>query len=280
MEAGTRNRRPLAPFALGAEMDSRAGHSDPGRSAIVLAIDASEPPAGYGGWTMRIAGRLQRHAFDAAVVALALVAQIEVWAGPVLAPRGVLAAIVVLWTLALLLRRRFPFAAPVFIFFLYATVSLADREALSSLDTGAFMLLLAFWAVGAQAEARQAAAGVAIGCAAVAVVIERDLRIDPSEGIEVVIAGAGLALAALVLERRARRAALLEERAVRFEREREERERLAVADERRRIARDLHDVVAHGVGVMTVQAGAARLLLDDEPARAREALRAVEQAGT
>jgi signal transduction histidine kinase len=228
---------------------------------------------------MKTAGRLQRHAFDAAVVALALAAQIEVWAGPVRAPRGALAAIVVLWTLALLLRRRFPFAAPVFVFFLCATVSGTDREAVSSVDTTAFALLLAFWAVGAQQEARRAAAGVAIGCATVAVLVERDLRIDSSEGIEVVILGAGFCLAAFVLERRTRRAAALEERAVRSEREREERERVAVAEERRRIARDLHDVVAHGVGVMTVQAGAARLLLEDDPARARGPLLAVEQAG-
>jgi signal transduction histidine kinase len=279
MEAGTRNRRPAAVFALVAEIDSRAGHSDPGLSRIVLTIDASGPATGYGGSTMKTAGRLQRHAFDAAVVALALVAQIEVWARPVLAPRGALSAIVVLWTVALLLRRRFPFAAPVFVFLLLATVSFADREAVSSLDTSAFALLLAFCAVGAQEEARQATAGVAIGCATVAVIIERDPRIEPSEGIQEVIAGAGLALAAFVLARRARRAAALEERAVRLEREREERERVAVAVERRRIARDLHDVVAHGVGVMTVQAGAARLLLEDDPARARGPLLAVEQAG-
>jgi len=279
MEAGARNRRPLAAFELVAEADSRAGHSDPGLSRIGLKIDANVPPAGYGGSTMKTAGRLQRHAFDAVVVALALGAQIEIWAGPVLAPRGALAAIVVLWTLALLSRRRFPFEAPVFVFFLYATASFADREAVSSLDTGAFALLLAFWAVGAQEEPGQAAAGVAIGCATVALVVERDLWIDPSEGIQEVIAGAGLALAAFVLGRRARRTAALEERAARLEREREERERVAVADERRRIARDLHDVVAHGVGVMTVQAGAARLLLEDDPRRAREPLLAVEQAG-
>jgi len=59
----------------------------------------------------------------------------------------------------------------------------------------------------------------------------------------------------------------------------EERERAAVAEERRRIARDLHDVVAHSVSVMTVQAGAARLLLDEEPKRAREPLLAVEETG-
>jgi len=50
-------------------------------------------------------------------------------------------------------------------------------------------------------------------------------------------------------------------------------------EERRRIARELHDVIAHTVSVMTVQAGAARLLLDDDPARAIGPLRSIEETG-
>jgi signal transduction histidine kinase len=64
-------------------------------------------------------------------------------------------------------------------------------------------------------------------------------------------------------------AAALAERTRELELEREERARLAVAEERARIARELHDIVAHTLGVIVVQAGAERLhLADGAPARA------------
>ena len=62
-------------------------------------------------------------------------------------------------------------------------------------------------------------------------------------------------------------------------RTREERIRLAVLEERTRVARDLHDVVAHALTVMVVQAGAARALAAKKPGRARAALAAVDHAG-
>ena len=69
------------------------------------------------------------------------------------------------------------------------------------------------------------------------------------------------------------------ERAALAEREREERARRAVADERARIARELHDVVGHSVSVMTVQASAVRRLLEPDQENVREALVVVEQTG-
>ncbi len=71
----------------------------------------------------------------------------------------------------------------------------------------------------------------------------------------------------------------LEQRAVDLEREREERAALAVSQERARIARELHDVVAHHVSVMVVQASGARRVLEKNPAAAEDALEAVESAG-
>ena len=61
--------------------------------------------------------------------------------------------------------------------------------------------------------------------------------------------------------------------------EREEQARLAVAEERARIARELHDVVGHSVSVMTVQASAVRRLLEADQEKEREALLVVEQTG-
>jgi signal transduction histidine kinase len=61
------------------------------------------------------------------------------------------------------------------------------------------------------------------------------------------------------------------------EREQEQRTRLAVGDERARIARELHDVVAHSVGIIVIQAEGARRVFDRDPEQAREALDTIEQ---
>ena len=71
----------------------------------------------------------------------------------------------------------------------------------------------------------------------------------------------------------------LEERAGRMEREREEEARRAVARERSRIARELHDVVAHSVGLMTVQAGAANLVFAKDPDAVASSLSSIERTG-
>jgi signal transduction histidine kinase len=73
------------------------------------------------------------------------------------------------------------------------------------------------------------------------------------------------------------RMAELEERAARAERETERERRLAAAEERTRIARDLHDSAGHAINVILVQAGAARLLQEQDPTRTRAALETIEE---
>jgi len=71
----------------------------------------------------------------------------------------------------------------------------------------------------------------------------------------------------------------LEDRAERLERERDAQAQIAAAAERARIARELHDVVAHNVSVMVVQADGATYALDQDPESARKALMAIAQTG-
>jgi signal transduction histidine kinase len=71
----------------------------------------------------------------------------------------------------------------------------------------------------------------------------------------------------------------LEERARRAEAERDTRAQIAVAAERARIAREMHDVIAHNVSVIVVQADGAAYAFDHDPARARQAVGVISRTG-
>jgi signal transduction histidine kinase len=85
----------------------------------------------------------------------------------------------------------------------------------------------------------------------------------------------GVFMVGITIRARRLRIEALEERATAVEREREEESRRAVADERLRIARELHDIVAHSMGVIAVQAGVGEHVIDTDPAEAKAALRAI-----
>ena len=236
------------------------------------------------GWPMR----LRRHAFDALVLAVAAASQVEILVAARVEPIVAVEATALLATVPLLFRRRFPFAAPAVAFAGVAGVSLVSFAGVTEGATFAMLgLILACWAAGAQREGQQALAGAALGLAAFAVIVQAqpgsgtaldfgDAEVDLASWL---VIGIGLPLGAFALRRREERAIALEAEAERLAREREERARAAVAAERARIARDLHDVIAHSVSVMTVQGGAARLLLEQDARRAREPLLAVEETG-
>ncbi len=94
-----------------------------------------------------------------------------------------------------------------------------------------------------------------------------------------VVAFGGAWIAGRLVQKRQFYADVLEERANVLEREQDANARIAAAEERVRLARELHDVVGHSVSVMVVQAGAERLALGEERPATREALLGIERTG-
>ena len=139
-------------------------------------------------------------------------------------------------------------------------------------------LVVALYTIAAHAE-RPSALRAVTGAAAVAAFL---IVHDRAYNFGVVVVLALLAVAWAVGDNmRTKRAYLraLEERAVRLEREREQHALRAAAEEQARIARELHDVIAHSVSVMVVQAAAAEDVFDCQPERSRQALQAIEATG-
>ncbi len=143
----------------------------------------------------------------------------------------------------------------------------------------AFAPLVAVYSVGVHSEARGLIAAALIGLAAFSVAVAA----DPGGQFSDLLLSAAAMLAALAVGRAVRAMGFetdtLEARAAELERERDEKARTAVAAERARIARELHDVIGHSISVMGVQAGAVRRVLAPELEREREALLAVERTG-
>jgi signal transduction histidine kinase len=178
----------------------------------------------------------------------------------------------------LFFRRRFPFGAPTATFLMVAGFATVSNRAGNNLSFPFFCAVGAMVTFGAARERRIAYAGIPIGFATVAYVTH---QFHQGLGSVPWIAGFFTAawLAGFFLGSRTRQNAELRERAERLELEREIQARTAVAEERARIARELHDIVGHSVSVMTVQASAVRRLLREDQEREREALQTVEDTG-
>jgi signal transduction histidine kinase len=181
--------------------------------------------------------------------------------------------------LPLLFRRRFPFGAPVAVGVVIAMSSFVDGRLVPSGVVPIVTGIAAFVVMGTLRDRTQALAGLAIGIGATAVVAHN----DPTGGLgNFIFTSIVFTIAwtiGFLVSRKFHEADEARERATRAEREREEQARLAVSDERARIARELHDVVGHSVSVMTVQASAARRLLRPQQEKEIEALLVVEKTG-
>jgi signal transduction histidine kinase len=176
---------------------------------------------------------------------------------------------------AIALRRRHPLAALA----LAVTVQVALLAAgYEDLLVSAFVaVLVVLYTVVLHGPPRRARLATAVAVAVVGTAFVAAGRPDILASIAVWTAAvwaAGLAEGAA-----RRQAQRLQDVAVRLARERDARTRLAVIEERVRIARELHDSVAHTVSVMVLQAGAAEQVLASSPAKALAAARAVEAKG-
>jgi len=141
-------------------------------------------------------------------------------------------------------------------------------------------VMLATYSVAAHAGRRDALWGLVAAGTAVSVQGLRDPAATSSfEFVYGVVYFGGAWLVGRVARRQRRHAVDLTQRAALLEREREEKARAAVAEERGRIARELHDVIAHCVSVIVIQAGAAEEIAERDPASARVALRSIRAVG-
>ncbi len=189
------------------------------------------------------------------------------------------AVAVVVMSLALTLRRRAPFAIPAGTWLSSATLSIVDGSLIAGQAPLSIVGMIAAVLLGDLRDHRQARAGLAVVVASAASVAYQDPTHTAGDLFFIPgLFGAGW-LVGFTLHARTEQAEAAEERAARAEWQRRNEGRVAVAEERARIARELHDIVAHAVSVMVLQVGALRHRLPVEDVTSRETLRNVEEAG-
>jgi signal transduction histidine kinase len=218
---------------------------------------------------------------DAVVVTVLVVSgQIAVWTagtGALAEDRPVHALLLAVVTVPLYVRREHPLA----VLLLVLGGSWVQFELGGQAFQPWFAALLAVYALGAHAGRRPLLVGAAATAAMlVAVDVPRLLAGDPVDEVLpawFVVAGSG-ALGRWVRHRH-RETRELAVRAETAERTRAEHAAAAVADERARIARELHDLVAHSMGVIVIQSQAGQRAVEANPEAARAAFASIETAG-
>jgi signal transduction histidine kinase len=194
---------------------------------------------------------------------------------PLARPRGILilgGALVLLHTLSLVARRRFPGAVLALVVGSGLTFAALDLPP----DILGVAILVAVYSVAAYGDRWVSLAGLVVAELGLAAV-----QLSPGRtGVRTLVGNLGVVAAAWLLGRFAHNyrtyAARLEERTVELEQAREELARRAVADERLRLARELHDVVAHAMSVIAVQSGVGAHIATTQPKEARRSLAAIE----
>jgi signal transduction histidine kinase len=218
------------------------------------------------------------------LVALALLAEIElqVWLSRGIPDRLTATVVGVVIALAVAFRRRWPLRGMlVLIAVLVVRTAVGGGGGASHQPVGVMpALLLMVYGMGAFAPPRRSQWALAL----LVVVSGANNLSKPGNGLTqavvstIVVVGVPYALGRW-MRGRAARAQVDREHAERLDATRELSAQAAAVEERTRIARELHDVIAHSVSLMVIQAGGARLVMGAEPDRAQESLLSVERAG-
>jgi signal transduction histidine kinase len=180
--------------------------------------------------------------------------------------------VALLMTVPLAWRRRAPLVVVVLVMGAFAAQSLI-LDPTPTPDVELIPALIAVYSVAAHGKRLVAFVGGGLGMAAGLIWLGVDDFLLP------IVMFGGAWFAGRLVQKRQLYAQAFVERARVLERERDANARVAAAEERVRIAREMHDVVGHSVSVMVVQAGAERLALGEERPATREALLAIERTG-
>jgi signal transduction histidine kinase len=225
----------------------------------------------------------RRYWFDVGVVLAALASVLEIvfkdTGSEQATTRWFTGPAVAVIVLVLLAARRARFLAPAALWVLAGAATFVDGRAIVSTQAVFIAGLAAAVLLGNQHDANRGRAGLAIVVGGCAVIVYNDPKHSTGELLFTPILFALGWLVGFALRERAAAAEAAEARASQAERDREAAARIAVAEERARIARELHDIVAHAVSVMVLQAGAVRHRLPRELSQDREALEDVERTG-
>jgi signal transduction histidine kinase len=220
--------------------------------------------------------RASRAALALLVLFLFVTVQVQVWGSDDSQPL-LHAALAAAYTLPLLAARRRPLAVALVV----VGAAFADHWLDGHGGQAWFAILLAVYALGRYADARASAVGMAaVGAGVLAVDLP---RLQDGSPLDEVLPGwfviAGVWGLGRWIRWRHGETEALQARAALLERDRDEAARAAVAHERARIARELHDLVAHGLAVTVLQAQAAQRVLAEDPAAARKSLASIESLG-
>jgi signal transduction histidine kinase len=199
---------------------------------------------------------------------------------PVSIPLGDHLALVTASCLPLVWRRRWPRA----VFAIVALVAFAQWIGGVAIGANDLAVMIGMYTVAAECTFRWALAAGLIAELGAFMATFSAARARPREGdwnalLPLSVFVGAIVLCGLYVNTRRKYTLSLEERARRLERERDAQAEVAAAAGRARIARELHDVIAHSISVMVVQADGASYMVDSDTVRARRAMEAIGSTG-